>query len=229
MKRLRYDLPSLPAWIRFTVLILMLFSFWMMATPNSKASPIAQNIERRKTERETAMNEYEFLKMIYEGQMTLAQISASRLLEMEEAFCAQGKVQFCETLPEPEPETFLLSRYYTPVPDQERYYRDSYEADFAVNCHGDCFKTACGIDLRNVQPFTVAACPPEYMHHGEMRKLECGTKLDVEGLGVVTCVDKGGAIKGNRLDIYAGAGNDGLNAILTSKRGAGEHLVRVVE
>lgn len=38
-----------------------------------------------------------------------------------------------------------------------------------------------------------AACPPE---------LPFGTRLRIEGLGERVCVDRGGAIKGARLDVY---------------------------
>jgi 3D (Asp-Asp-Asp) domain-containing protein len=37
------------------------------------------------------------------------------------------------------------------------------------------------------------ACPPQY---------KLGTKIEIEGRGVYTCEDRGGAIKGNHIDIY---------------------------
>lgn len=37
------------------------------------------------------------------------------------------------------------------------------------------------------------ACSPEFPF---------GTQFEVEGVGIVTCTDRGGAIQGNRLDIY---------------------------
>ena len=38
-----------------------------------------------------------------------------------------------------------------------------------------------------------AACPPD---------MPFGTWLDIEGVGKRRCDDRGGAIKGNRIDIY---------------------------
>lgn len=117
-----------------------------------------------------------------------------------------------------EMDIYLLSRYYTPVPNQERYYRDTYEQDFAVNCHGDCLVTADGYRLKPDDAYKVAACPPE---------MPFGTRLAVEGLGTVTCHDHGSAINGKRLDIWTGVGIDGLRNILESKRGTGYHAVSV--
>lgn len=105
---------------------------------------------------------------------------------------------------------YSVSRYYTPIPGQLKYYRDTYEQDFKVNCSGDCFKTADGFDLHGAAPMTVAACPPE---------IPLGTKLHVEGIGDVTCHDHGGAIKNKRLDIWAGVGMDGLKNIATTRSG----------
>lgn len=122
-------------------------------------------------------------------------------------------------------EKWSVSRYYTPVRDQERYYRDSYEADFRVNCHGDCLSTASSYKLKPSDALKVAACPKTYPF---------GTKLEVEGYGTITCVDRGGAIiskeqckaKGipedecyNRLDIWAGIGMDGLANIASTTGG----------
>ena len=139
-----------------------------------------------------------------------------------------------------------VSRYYSPVQGQERYYRDTYEQDAVVNCNtyyvlrmeqGDgsvkevrayrgtklwreyghltvkrygCMNTADGTDLRKAAPYSIVACPPE---------IELGTRLHIEGVGNVRCTDRGGAIKGNRLDLWTGVGMDGLNRILNTKGG----------
>lgn len=50
--------------------------------------------------------------------------------------------------------------------------------------------TASGI---KVQEKRTLACPPQYPF---------GAKLKIEGYGVYTCEDRGGAIKGNKFDIY---------------------------
>lgn len=97
-------------------------------------------------------------------------------------------------------------------PEQREALRKEleYMADFRVNCSGDCLITANGYKLQPKDAFKVAACPPE---------MPFGTKLKVGDIGIVTCVDRGGAIKEKRLDIWAGIGMDGLNNIRTTKGG----------
>lgn len=121
------------------------------------------------------------------------------------------------------PPVYNVTRYYTPVTGQLRYYRDDnqnpYEADFKVNCWGDCFKTADGTDLRTVEPMTSAACPPE---------MSFGTKIYIEGMDItVTCHDHGSAIKGNRIDVWAGAGHEGLQNILTTL--GGQRFIKILK
>jgi 3D (Asp-Asp-Asp) domain-containing protein len=50
--------------------------------------------------------------------------------------------------------------------------------------------TASGI---KVQKERTLACPPNFPF---------GTKIRIEGMGVRVCEDRGGAIKGNHIDIY---------------------------
>lgn len=116
-----------------------------------------------------------------------------------------------------------VSRYYTPVRGQEYYYRDSYEADFKVNCSGSCFHTASGRELNESMAGTVAACPKSYPF---------GTKIDIDGIGVVTCIDRGGAIiskeecraRGgdhcyDRIDLWMGVGTDAIDLIRSTVGG----------
>lgn len=122
------------------------------------------------------------------------------------------------------PPLFNVTRYYTPVAGQLRYYKGadgvkSFQADFEVNCHGDCFSTADETDLHHAEPMTVAACPPEYPF---------GTKFYIEGMDItVTCHDHGGAINGNKLDVWSGIGQVGLMNILTTR--GGQRFVREVK
>lgn len=46
---------------------------------------------------------------------------------------------------------------------------------------------------KKVKEGITIACPPQ---------IELGTKLHIEGIGVRTCEDRGGAIKGQKLDLY---------------------------
>lgn len=133
--------------------------------------------------------------------------------------------------PEGKWEVWNITRYYSPEPGQMRYFRGGtggYIADTNMNCGlytekqiaqfikqgrtfknkllddgtaGDCITTADGHKLQASEAFTIAACPPE---------IAFGTKIEVEGIGVVTCHDRGGAIKEKRLDIWAGIGMDAL-------------------
>ncbi len=127
-----------------------------------------------------------------------------------------------------------ITRYYTPVPGQERYYNGwsqnygkcatknlyyigygddkhtgDYEAEACMQGSGDIFITADGTNLRDSKPFTIAACPRMYL----------GQVLHVEQYGYVTCRDTGGAIKGRKIDVWAGIGNEGYENIYKTKGG----------
>jgi len=105
-------------------------------------------------------------------------------------------------------QQFQVSRYYTPIRGQLEYYRDTYEQDFKVNCMGDCLSTASNYKLKPEDALHVVACPPYNEETGVGYKF--GTKIDIDSYGEVTCVDRGGAIKGNRIDVWAGIGETGL-------------------
>lgn len=47
----------------------------------------------------------------------------------------------------------------------------------------------------------MAACP---------RRFQFGSRLHVEGVGVVTCTDRGGAIRGNRLDLFVASRSEAI-------------------
>lgn len=126
-----------------------------------------------------------------------------------------------------------VTRYYTPVEGQERYYngwtrnvgrcnvanlyyapyggkyKGSYSAEACMQGQGDIFITADGTDLRTQEPFTVAACPVRYF----------GRTLHIAEIGYVVCKDTGGAIKGNRVDVWAGIGEEGYENIANGKGG----------
>jgi 3D (Asp-Asp-Asp) domain-containing protein len=131
--------------------------------------------------------------------------------------------------------TWKVTRYYTPVEGQERYYngwsknvgecktanlyyapyggkyKGSYSAEACMQGQGDIFTTADGTDLRSQEPFTVAACPRKYL----------GRTLHIAEIGYVVCRDTGGAIYGNRIDVWAGIGEEGYENI---QKGAGGNL-----
>jgi len=132
---------------------------------------------------------------------------------------------------------FNVTRYYSPIPGQLKYFNGSYKKDVEINCGlytdeqlrkfesegkkvrngivmddgtaGDCVHAAA-VSLKSLKPMTVAACPKEY---------PIGTRVKLEGIGIVTCLDRGGAIKGNKIDIWTGFGMEGLRNIISSRGG----------
>ncbi len=117
---------------------------------------------------------------------------------------------------------FHLSRYYSPMPDQRRYYlHKTYEQDKKMNC-GDwsCLDTADWYHLKPGDEFKIVACPPE---------IKLGTRLNIEGVGIVTCHDRGGSIKGKRLDIWTGIGDKGLTNIWNHSGFPGPRKVYIVK
>jgi len=116
---------------------------------------------------------------------------------------------------------FSLSRYYSPIKWQPKYYQSSYEKDVCMNCGCqkdsswnvitlyDCKKPADWHELKQEEFAKVVACPPEY---------PLWTKFMLEWIGVVTCRDRGWAIKGRRLDLWCWYGLDKFNQCPTGKR-----------
>ncbi|WP_412767176.1 3D domain-containing protein [Brevibacillus agri] len=90
----------------------------------------------------------------------------------------------------------LLSALYTlsafaahaPPPTLATYEVTAYSV-------GDDFTPTHGITASGarVREGVTAACPPE---------LPFGTRVHIEGVGERVCLDRGGAIKGRRLDVY---------------------------
>ena len=102
-----------------------------------------------------------------------------------------------------EKRQFLVTAYYSPQPDQSFYIRGSYEADKALNGEG-----THGADGTEVYVGMLAA-PAKYPF---------GTKIKIPGLGVGEVHDRGGAIGESddydRIDVWMGAGEDGLSRAL---------------
>lgn len=96
-------------------------------------------------------------------------------------------------------QEFILTAYYSPLPDQCCYIKGSEEADKTLNGQG-----THGADGTAVYPGMLAA-PPSYAF---------GTRIVLPGIGTMTVHDRGGAIqeleKAHRLDVWAGHGEEGL-------------------
>lgn len=83
---------------------------------------------------------------------------------------------------------------------QDNQWKSLRQGKFVINASAytaaadECGKsdgiTASGV---KVQEKRTLACPPQYPF---------GAKVKIEGLGTYTCEDRGGAIKGNKFDIY---------------------------
>lgn len=105
---------------------------------------------------------------------------------------------------EPYEATFVISAYYSPLPNQRVYFRGTYEADKRLNGNG-----TNGADGTQVYPGMLAA-PKSYPF---------GMKIEIPGLGVGAIHDRGGAIveagqraiaTHDRLDVWMGKGEEGL-------------------
>ncbi|OIP80222.1 hypothetical protein COW94_03585 [Candidatus Peregrinibacteria bacterium CG22_combo_CG10-13_8_21_14_all_44_10] len=107
----------------------------------------------------------------------------------------------------PYTQTFTISAYYSPLPDQAYYYMGSYDAEIRMNGSG-----VNGADGTPVYPGMIAA-PSNY---------EFGTKMYISGIGMVAVHDRGGAIVNagqrnqnyDRLDVWMGYGDEGLERAL---------------
>jgi 3D (Asp-Asp-Asp) domain-containing protein len=95
-----------------------------------------------------------------------------------------------------EKEVYLFATgYYHPEEDQDFYVTGSYEEDLELNGQGI---TASG---KNIKRGYVAVDPSV---------IPLGTVFHTEEYGILKAEDTGGHIKGNRIDIFAGNGEDGL-------------------
>lgn len=104
----------------------------------------------------------------------------------------------------PYEQEFVITAYYSPLPDQCCYVKGGYDADKYLNGEGH---TAA--DGTPVSPGLIAA-PPLYAF---------GTAIKLPGIGTFKVHDRGGAIQvledgTHRLDIWVGYGEEGLSRAL---------------
>lgn len=102
-----------------------------------------------------------------------------------------------------EKRKFLVTAYYSPLPDQSFYTMGSYEADMILNGRG-----VRGADGTPVYTGMLAA-PKSYPF---------GTQVYIPGLGMGEVHDRGGAIVTkagyDRIDVWMGHGEEGLSRAL---------------
>ncbi len=100
----------------------------------------------------------------------------------------------------PRQQTFVVTAYYSPMPNQCCYFRGNYEDEITFNGNG-----THGADGTAVYPGMIAG-PDTYAF---------GTRIDLPGLGVGTIHDRGSRIiewgsDVHRIDLWMGHGEEGL-------------------
>lgn len=117
---------------------------------------------------------------------------------------------------------YNMSRYYSVMPDQKRYYlHKTYKEDKKMNCGAwSCLDTADGYHLKESDAFKIVACPPN---------IKMGTRLRIQWIWEVTCRDRGGAIKWQRLDIWTGIGDKWLTNLWNHKWFPGPRDVHIID
>jgi 3D (Asp-Asp-Asp) domain-containing protein len=95
--------------------------------------------------------------------------------------------------------TLIVTAYYKPLPGQKKYATGSYEGDIRLNGTG---RTSFGEEASEV----IAAA--------DLSVLPRGSLVSVPGHKVVKISDTGGDIKGERLDIFMGSGDEALKKAL---------------
>ena len=87
-------------------------------------------------------------------------------------------------------ERFAQKREQTVFPKGKFTINASAYTAAADECGKSDGITASGLKVKEKETI---ACPPQFPF---------GVKLNIEGMGVYVCQDRGGAIKGNHIDIY---------------------------
>jgi len=107
----------------------------------------------------------------------------------------------------PYEKTYTITAYYSPIEGQKRYLKGSLAADKKLNGNG-----VHGADGTPVYAGMIAA----------PKNIAFETKMKIPGLGIVAVHDRGGAIvhagerggQYDRLDVWMGYGDEGLNRAL---------------
>lgn len=152
-----------------------------------------------------------------------ANLTAHSLIDMNKWSCWQAVLRTIEAKPAQEKSpvavkannntsnskwiNISLSRYYSVMPNQKRYYNwRSYEEDFKMNCSGDPLVTSNWHQLTDADKYKSVACPKEY---------PLWTRIYIEWVWEVTCNDRGSAIKTKnwevRIDMRCWIADDALD------------------
>ncbi len=125
----------------------------------------------------------------------------------EVAWAEDGAANPVQPTVYPYEKTYTITAYYSPIEGQKRYLKGSLAADKKLNGNG-----VHGADGTDVYPGMIAA----------PKSVPFGTKMNIPGLGLVAVHDRGGAIvhagdrggQYDRLDVWMGYGDEGLNRAL---------------
>jgi len=102
---------------------------------------------------------------------------------------------------------FIVTAYYSPLPNQKNYLKGNYEDEIRLNGNGTHGASGKGVFSG------MLAAPAKYGF---------GTKIYLEGLGIGEVADRGGAIvaagkrgyENDRIDVWMGYGDEGLKRAL---------------
>ena len=117
-------------------------------------------------------------------------------------FCAVLVSLFClaPTSLACEAGEYLVTAYYSPSPSQEYFLTGDYKSEIKLNGKG--LFTASGAPVSKYKFGFIAADP--CFNFGEI--------LTIQDLGSFMVLDRGGAIKGNRIDVWFGFGESARKA-----------------
>lgn len=148
----------------------------------------------------SAQAQEQSLYTIEESLEKIGYIPVQNFFQQQEDAKQKIEIQKKDQKKETETENSYEKRLAYWKEKQDHYWKTLPKEEFIINASAytsaadECGKsdgiTASGI---KVQANRTLACPPTYPF---------GMKLYIEGMGVYTCEDRGGAIKGNKFDIY---------------------------
>ena len=89
----------------------------------------------------------------------------------------------------------VATAYYSPLPNQKNFYHKSFKKEIEINGKG---KTFSGKPLK------------EGIVAADLKFFPLGTILYIPGYGIGVVEDTGKAIRGRKIDLFMGYGDDGL-------------------
>jgi len=174
-------------------LLFSVFLFWVGAVP-------VNGLEKfERDDSENARKESFFSNSVPKGFLSFISDSYSENPDSESGGFSDSEVGMTQ-------EERILLRWkekqlerWHGLPDGKFEINASAYTASADECGKSDGITASGLEVAENRTL---ACPPEYPF---------GVKINIEGFGVYRCEDRGGAIKGNRFDIYMETKREAFN------------------